>query len=59
MNSFEGGVTGSPRDAPEKKWFLGGRIEIPCPYESYGGTDQKEYLRKKKLKGLNIFFNTL
>ena len=56
MNSFEGGVTGSPRDAPEKKWFLGGRIEIPCPYESYGGIDQKEYLRKKKLKGTKYFF---
>ena len=56
MNSFEGGVTGSPRDAPEKKLFLGGRIEIPCPYESCGRIDQKDYLRIKKIKGTKYFF---
>ena len=30
MTSFEAGVTGSPRDAPDGKWVLGGEIEIPC-----------------------------
>ena len=47
MTRFEAGVTGSPRDAPEGKWVLGGGIEIPCTYKVYGRIDQKSYLRKK------------
>ena len=47
MTHFEAGVTGSPRDAPEGKWVLGGGIEIPCTYKVYGRIDQKSCLRKK------------
>ena len=35
MTRFEAGVTGSPRDASEGKWVLGGGIEIPCTYKVY------------------------
>ena len=58
MTRLEKGVTGLARDAPEGKWVLGGGIEIPCTYKVYGRIDQRSYLRKK-LKGLNIFVNTL
>ena len=50
MTRFEARVTGSPRYAHERKWVLGGGVEIPCTYKVYGKIDQK-----KKLKGLNIF----
>ena len=50
MTRFEVEVTGSPRDAPEGKWVLGGGTEIPCTYKVYGRIDQKIYLRKK-IKG--------
>ena len=53
--SLEAEVTGSPRDAPEGKWVLSGRIEIPCTYKVCGRIDQKSYLRKK-LRVLNNFF---
>ena len=46
MTRFEAGVTGSPRDAPEGKWTLGGGIEIPCTYKMYGRMDQKTYMCK-------------
>ena len=49
MTPFEGGVTGSPRDAPEGKWVVGGGVEIPCTCKEYGRINQKSYLRKKKL----------
>ena len=45
--SLETEVTGSPRDAPEGKWILGGAVEIPCTYKVYGRIDQKSYLHKK------------
>ena len=50
MTRFEAGITGSPIDAPEGKWVLGGGIEIPCTYKVYGRIDQKSYLGKK-IKG--------
>ena len=50
MTRFEVGVTGSPGDAPEGKWVLGGVIKIPCTYKVYGTIDQKSYLCKK-IKG--------
>ena len=55
MTSFEAGVTGSPRDAPDGKWVLGGEIEIPCTYKVYEWIDQKSYLHKK-IKGTKEFF---
>ena len=30
MTRFEAGVTGSPREAHERKWVLAGWVEIPC-----------------------------
>ena len=33
MTCFEAGVTGLPRDTPERKWVLGGGIEIPSTYK--------------------------
>ena len=48
--SLEAEVTGSPRDSPEGKWVLSGRIEISCTYRVYGKIEQKSYLRKK-IKG--------
>ena len=39
--SLEAKVTGSPRDAPEGKYVLGRRIEIPCTYKVYGRIDLK------------------
>ena len=50
MTRLEAGGTGSPRDAPEGKWVLGGGIEIPCTYKVYGRINQKCYLRKQ-IKG--------
>ena len=47
MTRFEAGVTGSPRDASERKLVLGRGIEIPCTYKVYGIIDQKSYLHKK------------
>ena len=55
MTPFETGVTGSPRDAPEGKWVLGGGIEIPSTYKVYGRIDQKSYLHKK-IKGTKLIF---
>ena len=35
MTCFEAGVTGLPRvDTPERKWVLGGGIEIPSTYKA-------------------------
>ena len=56
--SLKAEVTGSPRDAPEGKWVLGGGIEIPCTYKVYGRIDQKTYLRKN-IKETKYFFNIL
>ena len=53
--SLKAEVTGSPRDAPEGKWVLGGGIEIPCTYKVYGRIDQKTYLRKN-IKETKYFF---
>ena len=47
MTRFEARVTGSPTDAPEGKWVLGGGIEITCTYKVYGRINQKSYLYKK------------
>ena len=47
MTRFEAGVTGSRRDASERKLVLGRGIEIPCTYKVYGIIDQKSYLHKK------------
>ena len=61
MTRFEDGVTRSPSDAPEKS-VLGGRIETPFIYKVYGTIEKKiKYfpIFAKKLKGLNMFFNTL
>ena len=55
MTRFEAGVTGSPRDAPEGKWALGGGIEILCTYKVYGRIDQKSYQCKKITGTLNNF----
>ena len=56
--SLEAEFVESPRHAPERKWVLGGEIEIPCTYKVYRRLDQKSCL-PKKLQGLNNFFNTL
>ena len=50
MTRFEAGVTGSPRDAPDGKWVLGGGIEIPFTYKVYGRIDEKSYLHKKNCR---------
>ena len=55
MTRFERGVTGTPRDAPERNWVLAGGIEIPFTYKVYGRINQKSYLFKK-MKGAKLFF---
>ena len=55
MTRFEPGVTGPPRDAPERNWVLAGGIEIPFTYKVYGRINQKSYLYKK-MKGAKLFF---
>ena len=55
MTSFEAGVTGSPRDAPEGKWVLSRGIKKPCTCKEYRRIDQKFYLRKK-IKETKQFF---
>ena len=38
-------VTGNPRPAPERKWVIGGGIEIPCKYRLYGPKRVKKEIR--------------
>ena len=48
MQSLEAEVIGSPRDASEGKWLLGGGIQILFTNKMYGRIDQKRYQRKQK-----------
>ena len=58
MIRFDAGVTGSPKDAPEGAWVLGGGTEIPCTCKVHERSKQKSYLQE--IKGTKyIFFNTL
>ena len=59
MTCFEAGVTGLPRDTPERKWVLGGGIEIPSTYKILEKNRPKKVSAQKKVKGLDNFFNTL
>ena len=43
--SVEAEVTGYPRDAAERKWTLGGGIEVPCIYRFYGPKKSKTEFR--------------
>ena len=47
ITCMEAIVKGEPRDALKGKWTLGGGIEIPCIYTSYGSNTNKRYVRKK------------
>ena len=57
MSRFEAGVTGSPRDAPEAKWLLGGVIEIQRSHKVYGKINQKAICAKKHQGGLKSGIN--
>ena len=46
MTRFDAGVTGSPKDAPEGAWVLGGGTEIPCTCKVHERSKQKSYLQK-------------
>ena len=52
MSLFEDGVTGSPRDAPEGKWLLGGGIEILCTYKCMEELTKKLSAQKNIRTGL-------
>ena len=52
MSLFEDGVTGSPRDAPEGKWLLGGGIEILCTYKCMEELTKKLSAQKNIRAGL-------
>ena len=38
-------ITGDPRPAPEGKWVIGSRIEIPGKYRLYGPKSVKKKVR--------------
>ena len=52
-------IDGDPRDAAERKWTLGGGIEVPCIYRFYGPKKSIAEFSNKLGKYINMIDNKL